>query len=146
MKKFSLRLTGGRIWYFLIFAFSLYLNFKWLLSEILQWILRVLGNFYYVTNIFDLHICKNETATLLIFFEICTDMHFVSLFFSKWKQHYNLPVDDTFKMYCCALCWLKFKLQKEALLKLRVVEYAISFFLFLIYVYFNEALVKIFMK
>ena len=42
------------------------------------------SNFYYVTNIFDLHICNNETtAALLIFFEICNDMHFVSLFFAK---------------------------------------------------------------
>ena len=24
--------------------------------------------------------------------------------FSKRKKHYNLPFDDTFKMYCCALC------------------------------------------
>ena len=38
------------------------------------------------------------------FFEICTDMHFVSLFFLKWKKHCNLPFDDTFTMYCCALC------------------------------------------
>ena len=127
MKKFGLRLTGRRKWYFLIFAFSLYPNFKLLLSKILKWILRVLSNFYYVTNTLDVHICNNETATILIFFEICTDMHFVSLFFSKWKQRYNLPFDDTFKMYCCALCRLKFKLQKKALLKLRVVEYVISF-------------------
>ena len=81
MKKFGLRLTGRRKWYFLIFAFSLYPNFKLLLSKILKWILRVLSNFYYVTNTLDVHICNNETATILIFFEICTDMHFVSLFF-----------------------------------------------------------------
>ena len=37
--------------------------------------------FYYVTNIFDLHIFDIGTATLLNFFEICTEMHFVSLFF-----------------------------------------------------------------
>ena len=40
----------------------------------------VLTNFYYLTNIFDLHVFDNETAALLIFFEICTDMHIVSLF------------------------------------------------------------------
>ena len=33
MKKFGLRLTGRRIWYFLIFAFSLYPNVKWQLSK-----------------------------------------------------------------------------------------------------------------
>ena len=37
--------------------------------------------FYYVTNIFDLHIFDNETTALLIFFEICTEVYFVSLFF-----------------------------------------------------------------
>ena len=40
------------------------------------------SNFYYAPNIFDLHIFENETAALLfIFFSICTDMHFGSLFF-----------------------------------------------------------------
>ena len=29
---------------------------------------------------------------------------FCFFIFSKWKKHYNLPFDDTFKMYCCALC------------------------------------------
>ena len=43
--------------------------------------MRVLSNFYYATNSFDLHTFENETATLLNYFEICTDMHFVSLFF-----------------------------------------------------------------
>ena len=52
---------------------------------------RVLRNFYDVTNIFDLHIFEIEisvhiskkikSVALLIFFEICTDMHFVYLFF-----------------------------------------------------------------
>ena len=43
--------------------------------------------FYYVTNIFDLHIIDNETGALLNFevklgpFKVCTEMHFVSLFF-----------------------------------------------------------------
>ena len=37
--------------------------------------------FYWVRNIFDLHIFENETAALLIFFLICTDMRFGSLFF-----------------------------------------------------------------
>ena len=30
--------------------------------------MRILSNFYYVTNIFNLHICDNETAALLIIF------------------------------------------------------------------------------
>ena len=40
----------------------------------------VLRKFYYVTNVFNLYIFDKETA-LLIFFGICTEMNFVSLFF-----------------------------------------------------------------
>ena len=43
--------------------------------------MSVLRKFCYVTNIFDLHIFDKETAALLNFFEICTEKHFVSLFF-----------------------------------------------------------------
>ena len=35
--------------------------------------------FYYVTSFFNLQIFNNETTVLLKFFEICADMHFVSL-------------------------------------------------------------------
>ena len=37
--------------------------------------------FYYVTNIFYLHIFDYETRSLLNFFEISTERHFVSIFF-----------------------------------------------------------------
>ena len=49
--------------------------------------------FYFITNIFD-----NKTADLLIFFEICTEMHFVSLFFLNEKNIITFRSDDTFKM------------------------------------------------
>ena len=81
MEKFGLRLTDHPKCYFSIFAFSFFPNFKWLLSKFLSWISRVFSNFYYVTNIFDRYIFENETVAILNFFEICTDMHFVSLFF-----------------------------------------------------------------
>ena len=42
--------------------------------------MRALRKFCYVTNIFGLHIFDKETVTLLNFFEICTEMLFVSLF------------------------------------------------------------------
>ena len=42
---------------------------------------KVLMKFYYVTNIFDLHIFDNEMAVLLKCFETCMETHFVSLFF-----------------------------------------------------------------
>ena len=102
MEKFGLRLTGHRKCYFSIFAFSLFPNFKWLLSKILQRISRVLSNFYYVTNISDLHIFENETTTLLNLFWNLHGYAFCFFISSKWKKHYNPPLDDTFKMYCCA--------------------------------------------
>ena len=87
MKIFGLRLKGRWKGYLLIFALSLFRNFKWLLSKILVWISRVLSNFYSISQIFfDLHLVDNETAALLNFFEICTDMHFLSLFFLSEKN------------------------------------------------------------
>ena len=78
----------------LFFAFCLFLLTqiskdycqKSIIDYCQQWILRVLSNFYYITNIFDLHIFENETAALLIFFSICTDMHFGSLFFPNERN------------------------------------------------------------
>ena len=63
-----------------------------------------------------------EITILLNFFEICTEMSCI-----LFKKLYNLPFDDTFKMYCCALFQSKFKVHKLAVLKLRAVEYATSF-------------------
>ena len=77
---------GGRTCYFLIFAFSLFPNFKWLSSKILYWISSVYRKFYYVTNIFDLHIFDKETVALLNFLEICIKKHFVSSFFLNEKS------------------------------------------------------------
>ena len=86
VKKVSLRLMGCPKCYFLLFAFSFILNYR-LLSKMLQWVLWVLGNFYSVTNIFELHFFEDETAALLIFFTIFTDMHFGSLFFRNEKKN-----------------------------------------------------------
>ena len=80
------REAGRRTCYFLIFAFSLFPNFKWLSSKILYWISSVYRKFYYVTNIFDLHIFDKETVALLNFLEICIKKHFVSSFFLNEKS------------------------------------------------------------
>ena len=81
MKKFGFRLPGRQKCYFLIFAFSLYLNFKWLLTKILWWILRALSNFCHVTIFLITFLTMKQRPFNFYFFEICTDMHFVSLFF-----------------------------------------------------------------
>ena len=38
-------------------------------------------NFYYIKNISDIHTFDNEITTLLEFFEISMEIHFVSSFF-----------------------------------------------------------------
>ena len=146
MKKFFLRSTGRRIWYFLIFAFSLYPNFKWLLPKILWWILRVLSNFYYVTNIFDLHIFENETATLLNFFEICTDMHFVSLFFLNERNITTSLLMIHLKCTVVHYANLNSSSKNKPFLNYGSLNMLFRFFRFLIYVYFNETFVKKLMK
>ena len=93
--------------YFLIWPFFIFPNFKWLLSKIiwnyhpfLWWISGVLMKFYYLTNIFDLHTFDNETK----FFEISTEMHFVSFFFLNNRNIATSLLMIHFKMYYCALC------------------------------------------
>ena len=92
----SVWFTINGLWkcYFLIFAFFVFPNFKWLLSKILwkktEWISRVLVKLYYVTNIFDLQILYNDTTVLLELFEIYTEMHFFSVsFFGNRKRLKN---------------------------------------------------------
>ena len=75
--------------------FSFFRKLKWLLSKILWSVLR---KFYYVTNIYDLHIFEKETTALLMFFWNLHRNAFCFFIFSKWKKHYNPPFDDTFKM------------------------------------------------
>ena len=71
-------------------------------ASFLLWISRVLMKFYYVTNIFDLHIFDNETSGLLEFFQISTEMHFVSLFFLNERNITTSLLMMHSK--CCALC------------------------------------------
>ena len=78
---------------------------------------KILMKFYYIRNTFDLQFFDNEMTVVLNSFEICTEKRFVSLFFLKEKD-YNLTFNDTCKMYCCAICLSKFKLDKQAVLKL----------------------------
>ena len=55
--------------------------------------------FYYVTNIFDLHTVDNETTTFLKFFEISTEMHFVSLLFlNKRNVATSLLITEYYSM------------------------------------------------
>ena len=135
---------------FLIFALFIFPNFKWLLSRILwknhpflQWISRVLMKFY-VLNIFDLHTLDKETPALLRIFEISTEMYFVSLFFLNERNITTSLLMIHLKYVVVPYA----NLNSSSINKpcLRAVEYAISFFWILIYVYFKEAFIKSFMK
>ena len=119
MKKLVFRLSGCRKCYLLIFAFFFFPDVKWILSKmlwnyhpLLKWISRILMKFYCVTNIFDLHTFDNETTVLLKFFEISTEMHFVSLFFLNKRNITTSLLMINFKMYCGALCSSIFRLHK----------------------------------
>ena len=97
--------------------------------------------FYYVTNIFDLHIFDIGTATLLNFFEICTEMHFVSLFFLNER---NITTSLLMIHLKCTVVHYS-NLNSSSINKLFLNYERLSiyiFFQFLIYVHFNEAFVK----
>ena len=111
----------------------------------IKWISRVLMKFCYVIkNIFDLHTFDNERTDHLKFFEISTEMHFVSLFF---LHEGNVTISLLIIHVKCTVVHYV-KLNSSSLNKhySRAVEYAISFFRFLIYVYFNDASIKNFME
>ena len=108
--------------------------------------MRVLSNFYYVTNIFDLHIFENETATLLNFFEICTDMHFVSLFFLNERNITTSLLMIHLKCTVVHYANLNSSSKNKAFLNYGSLNMLFRFFRFLIYVYFNETFVKKLMK
>ena len=151
MKMFNWRLTGRRKGYLLIFAFSLFRNFKWPLSKILLWISRVLSNFYSISQIFfDLHIVDKETAALLNFFEMCTDMHFLSLFFLNEKNIAtsllrNITISLLMVHLKCTVVHyanLNSSSINKLFLNYRPLNILFRFFRFLIYVYFMKLLSK----
>ena len=101
---------------------------------------------YNVTNIFDLHTFDNEATALLNFFEIFTEMHFVSLIFLNERNITTSLLMVHFK--CTVVHYANLNSSPIKRSYLRAVEYAILFvfFRFLIYGYFNETFVKTFMK
>ena len=142
MKKFGLWLTDRQKCILLIFGFSLYPNLKWPLSKILYWISRVLVNFYYVTNIFDLHIFDNETTAFLFFFLI----HFVSLVFLNERNITTSPSMIHSKFTVVHYAHLNSSSKNKSFLNYGPLNMLFCFLRFLICVYFNEAFVKKFMK
>ena len=103
--------------------------------------------FYYVAYIFDLYTFDNEITALLIFFEISTEMHFVSSYFLNERNITTSLLMIHLKYTVVHYANLNSSTINEPYL--RSVECAIMFFFdfrFLVYVYFNEAFLKNFMK
>ena len=101
--------------------------------------------FYYVTKIFDLHTFDDERTAFSKFFEICLEIHFVSLFF---LNETNIRTSFLIIHLKCTVVHYT-DLNSRSINKpyVRTVENALScFFLFLLYVYFNKAFVKDFME
>ena len=88
--------------------------------------------FYYITNIFDLLTFDIETTALLNFFEISTEMHFVSLFFQIERNITTSILMIQLKwihLKCTVLNYVNLDASPINVPYLRVVKYAISFFL-----------------
>ena len=133
MKKFGLRLMVCWKCYFLIFAFFIFPNFKWLLPKILwknhsflKWILRVLIKYYYVRNTFDLQNFNNWNFH---------EKAFVSLFYPKWKKHYNLTFNVHLK--CTVLHYANVNSSSIDKPYLQAVEYTILFFCLFVCLFFT---------
>ena len=135
MKMFGLWLTGRRKGHFK------FPNFKWLLSKF-----QNVSNFYYLRNIFDLHIFDNKTAALLYFFDICTDVHFVSLFFLNERNITTSLLMIHLKRTVAHCANLNSSSIIKPFLNYGPLNMLFRFLRFLIYVYFNEAFIKKFMK
>ena len=137
----GLQLTCRRTCYFLIFAFSRFSNFKWLLPKILQWISRVLRKFYYITNNFDLHIFDEDGGGP---FKFLWNLHknALSLFF---LNEINITTSLSMMHLKCTVVYYSY-LNSSSMNKLFLnygpLNMSFRFFRFLVFVYFNEAFVK----
>ena len=84
--------------------------------------------FYYVTNIFDLHTFENEMTVLLKFFEISTEIDFVSMYFLNEKKITTSPLMMHLKRTVAHYAYLNPSFINKPYL--RAFEYAISCFFF----------------
>ena len=101
--------------------------------------------FYYVTNIFDLHIFDNETTSLWKNWNLHRNA-FSLFIFSKWKKYHNLTFEDTFKMSFVNYSNLNSSSIKKPFLNHGPLNVIFCFSRLLIYVCFIETFVKDFMK
>ena len=89
--------------------------------------------FYYVRYIFDLDTFDNERTALLNFFEICTEMHFVSLFFLN-KRNITTSLLMIY-LKCTVVHYANLNSSPINKPYFRAVEQAILFFFDFLYMY-----------
>ena len=146
MKKFGLRLTGRQKCFFLFFAFSLYPNFRWLLSKSHNgfWGFLVISTTSQIFLIYTFLTTKRRS--FYYFYDICTDMHFFSLFFLNERKNKNSLLMMYLKCTIVHYANLNSSSKHKSFLSYGSLNMLFLFSRFLIYVYFNEAFVKKFMK
>ena len=104
--------------------------------------MRVLSNFYYVTNIFDLHICNNEMATLFFF----VNLHgYAFRFFIVFQNESNITTSPLMIHLKCTVVHyadLNSSCKNKPILNYGSSNMLFRFSQFVIHVYFNETFVK----
>ena len=101
--------------------------------------------FYYITNIFNLRIFHNEMMALLKCFEICMEIHFVTLFFLNERNITTSLLMIHLKDIVVHYANLNVRSISKPFLN-RLLNILFCFFRFIIYVYMNKAFVKHFME
>ena len=93
-------------------------------------------------NIFNLQFFDKETTILFKFLKIFMEMHYISLFFLNEGNIATSLLMLYLKYTVVHYANINLNSINKPFVNLRDVEYAISFFLFLIYIYFNETFIK----
>ena len=142
MKKAGLRLTGRRkcYFYFLLFPFTQ------ISKDCCQKSYNGFSGFLVIStaNIFDLHILENETAALFFFFNL--HGYAFWLFFRNERKMTASLLMIHLKCTLVHYTNLNWSSENKLFLNYGSLNMLFCFFQFLIYVYFNEAFVKIFIK
>ena len=143
MKKVGLRLTGceNAIFYFLPFPFTQISKDYCQKSYNGFWGFLVISTTSKIFLIYTFLKMKRPP-----FFSICTDMHFVSLFFLNERNITTSLLMIHLKCTVVHYANLNSSSKNKPFLNYGLLNMLFRFFRFLIYVYFNEAFVKIFMK
>ena len=132
----------------LFLTFYLFPLPKFLMAIVKNLINRFLGLLVISTTsqIFLIYTFLKTKRRPFYFFSICTDMHFGSLFFLNERNMTTSLLMIHLKCTVVHYTNLNWSSKNKPFLNYGSLNMLFRFFRFLIYVYFNEAFVKIFMK